>query len=331
MNDSASIRRGQVRIPHSHQGLGRDGLAGSEVDDGLITHPQPVLVDGSAQHPLGPQPIDGPGAQVLVEDLGPIAASILGPVEGEIRLLQQTLGAVPGVASDGDPHAGRANELLVADHERGPPGLDDPLAQQHRFLGPRQILDDDGELVAAPSGQGVLRPQEGTQALGHLHQHGVADQVPDGIVDQLEPIEIEKEHCHEGVPAIEATQRVPQPIHEHRAIGDTGQWIGRSLVLEVEFGLPAITDVADGRYDQLVRSPLSTSLDSDFGPAIGPAGASETGHAGHGSVRVLQSCQAGSLDQTDVVGMHERILVASDELGRLPAEQGKDSPAIRYR
>ena len=253
MNASASMSCWQVRVPHSYQCLGGHGFSGAEIDDRLIAHPQPVLVDGPAQHALGPQPVDGPGAQILVEDLGPVAASILGPVEGQIRLLQQTLGAVAGVASDGDPHAGRADEFLVAHHERGPPGLDDPLAERHRFLRPRQILDDDRELVAAPAGQGVLRPQERTEALGHLHQHGVADQMSDGVVDQLEPIEVEKEHGHEAVAPVEATQRVPQPVHEHGAIGDAGQRIGRCLVLEVEFGLPAIADVADGGNDQLFR------------------------------------------------------------------------------
>ena len=139
MNASASMRRGRSGIPHPHQGLGRDGLAGAEVDDRLIAHPQPVLVDGPAQHPLGAQSIDGPGSQVLVEDFGPIAAPVLGPVEGEIGLLQETLGAVSWVASDRDPHAGCADELLVAHHERGPSGLDDPLAKRAQL--PRATTD----------------------------------------------------------------------------------------------------------------------------------------------------------------------------------------------
>ena len=60
--------------------------------------------------------------------------------------------------------------------------------------GSAEILAQDDELVTGDSRQGVARAEHLAQALGHGHQHLVADPVTERVVDALEPVEIDEEH-----------------------------------------------------------------------------------------------------------------------------------------
>ena len=57
-----------------------------------------------------------------------------------------------------------------------------------------QILAKHNELVTGDARQGVTRAQHLAQAIGHGHQHLIADPVAERVVDALEPVEIDEEH-----------------------------------------------------------------------------------------------------------------------------------------
>jgi len=90
----------------------------------------------------------------------------------------------------GDADAGPDGQLFLAQGERRAEGFDQSGAEfdavgvlalgQHR------------ELVTAEAGDGVARPQRADQPLTHGDQQPVADGVPDALVDDLEPIEVEE-------------------------------------------------------------------------------------------------------------------------------------------
>ena len=78
-------------------------------------------------------------------------------------------------------------------------GLEDRLADA---LGERngigrgvQASHDDGELVTAEPGNRIGLPDAAAQSLGDNFEELVADRVAERVVDALEMIEVETEHC----------------------------------------------------------------------------------------------------------------------------------------
>ena len=55
-----------------------------------------------------------------------------------------------------------------------------------------EIVDQKGELVATEARGDVGRAQSATQPLPHLSQKAITRQMTERIVDQLEPVEVEK-------------------------------------------------------------------------------------------------------------------------------------------
>jgi hypothetical protein len=58
------------------------------------------------------------------------------------------------------------------------------------------VLQQHGVLVTAEAGQHLARPQRLAQPPADLAQEVVADGVAQGVVDLLEPVEVEEEHVH---------------------------------------------------------------------------------------------------------------------------------------
>jgi hypothetical protein len=55
------------------------------------------------------------------------------------------------------------------------------------------VRREDHELVSADARNGVSRSQSRHQLSGHLAQYGVARRVPLGVVDVLEPVEVDEQ------------------------------------------------------------------------------------------------------------------------------------------
>lgn len=308
-----------VVVPDPHERFDGDHVAGGEVDDRLVGDAEAVLCDGASQHALRAESADRTGAEVLVEDVGSVTAPVLGSVEGEVCLLEQPLSAVPGIGGDGDAGAGRAGELLPLDQERSATCLDDPGTERDDLLGVGDVLDDDGELVTAQSGQRVLRTQDLEQPLGHLQQHGVADAVAQRVVDQLEPIEVQVQHTDEAVLALQAVERVAEPIDEHGAVGHAGQWVRGGLASQVELGLPPFGDVPNRVDDEALVAGVDRP-GPGFDPAVGAVSAAEPVGGGD-RVAIAPGGTVGILDQQAVVGMGEGQELLADQVGGRPSER----------
>src|SRR5207249_3298136 len=118
----------RAQVEDANQGLRADHAAGAEVDDRLVVNPQLPLVDGTPQHALGTQAPDRRRAELLVENLGAVAAAVLGPVQGQVSLLEQALRAVLGIGRGRNAHADRAHEVFLTHAEGLTPGLADAIA-----------------------------------------------------------------------------------------------------------------------------------------------------------------------------------------------------------
>ncbi len=157
-------------------------------------------MQGPAQQAFGDETTHGPGPHFLVKSLGPVAASLLGPVQGHVGFAQQVVGVAPGVGGAGDADAQGAHDFVGADRERGPRRLDDPLAQRHRLLLVLELFGQDHELVASQAGDRVRRAHMVREPGGHLRQDGVTGAMAERVVDHLEPVQVDVEHGQHSAP-----------------------------------------------------------------------------------------------------------------------------------
>jgi len=111
------------------------------------------------------------------------------------------------------------------------------------------VCEQDRELVAAHAGHRVVRADREDETRGHFLQQRVADRVPEGIVDQLELIEIEEHHPPRGVMALGVRERDVDAIAKEQTVGQAGQRIVVGLILHLLLRRLAIGDVDDRSFE----------------------------------------------------------------------------------
>src|SRR5205085_6239936 len=107
----------------------------------------------------------------------------------------------------------RVERLL--DSERNAIGL--PVVQE--------TAQQDGEFVAAKSREGVAGPQAGFEPARDRDEQFVADQVTEAVVDDLEAIQIEVQHCEAAVDRTQSHLFEPptQALDEDLAVEQAGE------------------------------------------------------------------------------------------------------------
>jgi hypothetical protein len=137
-------------------------------------------------------------------------------------------GTVAGVQSGPDaPRDGDVGE----DRGAGEAGADPFRAVAHR--GPLlETGEQDHELVAAPATDDIGVAHGVVQAASAFDQHLVAGVVPTGVVDRLEPVEVDEHHAQTGAETIGVDHRLLALPLELAAVEETGHLIGRRPPLE---------------------------------------------------------------------------------------------------
>ncbi len=103
-------------------------------------------------------------------------------------------GAVLGVEADAD--ARREEKLAPGEHERPGERTRELLDHRGDVARIREVLEQHREFVAAQPGDRVIPAQGLAQPLADQAQRLVAGVVAEGVVDDLEAIEIEEQHRH---------------------------------------------------------------------------------------------------------------------------------------
>ena len=105
------------------------------------------------------------------------------------------------------------------------------------FVGVVVVVEDDRELVAAEPGRDVGVAKRGLDALAHLHQQPVADQVATAVIDRLELVEIEIEHDERRAVAFEPRDRLLEVLGELGAVEQAGQGVVVGEIVDAPFGV----------------------------------------------------------------------------------------------
>ncbi len=162
---------------------------------------------------------------------------------------------------DGDAGAGGQEDLAAVEVE----GLLEHLTEAARdrcgALAALDLGQKDDELVATEPGhhvqaaclgrpgqdvggaQGALQPFRG------LPQHLVAPGVAEGVVDPLEPVQVEGQHGHRALVALGAHQRLLEPLHERAPVGQAGELVEVGEHADPLGRRPALGHVLNGRRD----------------------------------------------------------------------------------
>ena len=116
-----------------------------------------------------------------------------------------------------------------------------------RGLGFGHVAQQQRELVAAESGDGVATAHTRPQSLGDDHQDLVADGVAEAVVDRLEVVEIDEEQGDSVVRALGPLNPLFHAIAKEHAIGQIGQRIVERLMRKLVLEALAVADVAGGQ------------------------------------------------------------------------------------
>ena len=96
-----------------------------------------------------------------------------------------------------------------------------------------RIPEEDRELVAADPGGQVAGPQRRLDALADGRQERVAGGVAEGVVDDLEVVEVEEQHDRDQPGGVGRLESLGHALGEERPVGEPGQRVVIGLVLEL--------------------------------------------------------------------------------------------------
>ena len=147
----------------------------------------------------------------------------------------------------------------------------------------RGIADHDGELVTAEAATQFVLGHDRLQSFRDARQQLVADQVAKGIVDRLEPVEVDHQEGALGPPLRGIAQRFAEGLGHHHAVRQAGQGIEarhmrdlfRALALGGDVRADAAEPVEAALVIELGRSrklpPAQLAVDMDAHDQVGKA------------------------------------------------------------
>ena len=220
----------QFGVLPAHQRLHAHDVLGLGIDLGLIDHAQLAVAFGVAQARLQRHAVLARVLRTDLVDLEVVAALVLGRIHRLVRMLEQGIGVVGVVGEKAHAHRHGDLQLHAVFQE------DRRLHHLHDLLGHAQhvvVLDDvaqhDGELVARIARHRVGGADAAAQALGDGAQHLIAGGMAVGVVDGLEPVQVDEQQGEALAVADRLAQDRLQPVVEQQPVGQPGQGIDQAL------------------------------------------------------------------------------------------------------
>src|ERR1022692_2691368 len=231
-------------------------------------------------------------------------SSGLGPIEGDVCVSQKFPGLRPVALGNANTCGYLQGSIACCDQKRGSQDVADSLCHHLRPSGERDSLDKYDELVAPEPTHRVPFTESTGKSGGHTGEQLITCLMPQGVIDVLEVIEVEKQCCQWGVLASGARQHLFGSVEDQRAVGKPGESIMEGRVGQLILGVLATSDVTEVG-DKAVHVGICCQIgDGGLEPQPVTVGAPETdllvdggtGNAGggHGSA---EPCPVIGVDQ----------------------------------
>ena len=171
---------------------------------------------------------------------------------------------------------------------------------------------NDGELVPAEPGDEIAGTDERRDDAGSLHEHVVSDGVAEGVVDALEPVEIDEEQGGPRSLVIAVGDGLGQPAVELQPVGEFREVIVLGVVADQILGATQRGNVGNAADDQ-TRSRLE--LDALLARDDRPDDAFAIGEG------LLVLVDLAGFENELVVGAKDFSLLFRDEIGVRAADE----------
>ena len=312
-------------LPADERLVAEQRLVG-QVDDRLVEEPQLLVLQRVLEVGLQLQRVDVVVGERTLVDLDAGAAAVgLGPGERALRLPQQVVGG--HVRAEREADAGREGDLALVHEEGLVQDAEQPVGQRPQ---PGEVLDvlrHDEELVRTEPDGGVLDPGAPAQPVGDLAEQHVAGLVAEGLVDGLEPVDVQVHEADLQPAAAGQRDRVAEPVGERAAVGQPGERVGEGAADQVVLGPAAVGDVDEGEDDELrVAVVVADDLVRLDRPQLGAVGPAQPPLPVEQEVRVELQFTLGDVEpeiaDRRLVGVGEQVDVPAGQFFRRPAGEG---------
>ncbi len=149
----------------------------------------------------------------------------LGDIHGDVRPLQQHRGVDAVLPGEHYSDAGFHIKGDPVDQERGLECVPQRGADILGRCDVGDVREQDGELVTAEPGNGVGLVQHRTKPGADLFQQLVTVVVTEGVVDLLEPVQIDEQQSDCRAGALSRSELLAATVKEQHAVRQTGQGI----------------------------------------------------------------------------------------------------------
>ncbi len=153
------------------------------------------------------------------------AAVGLCPVERQVGILEEPVGRRVAIGRGRDADADRHVDPLPVQIDGLIDRVRQPPRERRGVFGIRQVRDDDPELVAPETGDGVGVPQARPQPRRDAFEKVVARGMAEGVVHVFEVVEVEAHESSRRVPLSRPVEGFLDALLKKHAIGQVGQHV----------------------------------------------------------------------------------------------------------
>jgi hypothetical protein len=182
-------------------------------------------------------------------------------IERKIRAFHNVIGIGAIARRDGNTNAGTSGHLMPVKIEGFAQRFSNSLGKFSGLYNRICYILNNGELIAAKPGDQGSFPDALTQPRGNSLEQSIARRMSERVIDFLEAIEIEHEHCQVGAAPARHGKRVLQMFPQQCAIWQVGQRVMVSHVSNSGFRAPLLGNVEMCRYPAATGHWLSSYAD----------------------------------------------------------------------
>ena len=194
----------------------------AQIEDRLIDDAEAPRFDGAAKGLDQLEPLQPLVAERQAVRLVSVLAVALGVVHREVGLAEKRIGDAAGLRH-GDTDGRRDGDVFAGDREAAAQSGEDSVARGGDLAGVVDVLEQDGELVAAEARHGVFASDGGADAAPDLDEDVVAGRVAEQVVDALEAVEVAEQHGEPAAAPLLHIDACSHAVHEQGTVREAGQ------------------------------------------------------------------------------------------------------------